>query len=41
MAVARRMSRGRVTEVDIWGARDQSGNARAVTLHNATIEGGR
>jgi arsenite methyltransferase len=37
--VARRLSTGRVTGVDIWSKRDQSGNARAVTLRNASLEG--
>jgi arsenite methyltransferase len=38
-AVARRLSTGRVTGVDVWSSRDQSGNAREVTLHNAALEG--
>ena len=38
-AVARRLSGGRVTGVDIWSTKDQSGNAREVTLRNAAIEG--
>src|SRR6185503_14121870 len=38
-AVARRLGTGRVTGVDIWNSRDQSGNAREVTLHNAAVEG--
>jgi ubiquinone/menaquinone biosynthesis C-methylase UbiE len=38
-AVARRLAHGRVTGIDIWNARDQSGNARAVTLENASLEG--
>jgi arsenite methyltransferase len=37
-AVARRLSTGRVTGIDLWTS-DQSGNARDVTLRNATIEG--
>jgi arsenite methyltransferase len=38
-AVARRLTTGRVTGVDIWSAMDQSGNAREVTLRNASLEG--
>src|SRR5688572_21589126 len=38
-AVARRLTTGRVTGVDIWRTRDQSGNARDVTLLNASLEG--
>jgi ubiquinone/menaquinone biosynthesis C-methylase UbiE len=38
-AVARRLTAGRVTGVDIWNTRDQSGNARDVTLRNASLEG--
>ena len=38
-AVARRLTTGRVTGVDLWIARDQSGNARDVTLRNAALEG--
>src|SRR5678816_864585 len=38
-AVARRLTTGRVTGVDIWSTRDQSGNARDVTLRNASLEG--
>ncbi len=38
-AVARRLTTGRITGVDIWSAHDQSGNARDVTVHNATLEG--
>ena len=38
-AVARRLTGGQVTGVDIWSTKDQSGNARAVTLRNAAIEG--
>jgi len=38
-AVARRLRSGRVTGVDLWIARDQSGNARDVTLRNAALEG--
>jgi SAM-dependent methyltransferase len=39
VAVAHRLTTGRVTGVDIWRAQDQSGNARNVTLRNAAIEG--
>jgi cyclopropane fatty-acyl-phospholipid synthase-like methyltransferase len=39
MAVARRLTAGRVTGVDIWSRADQSGNARDVALRNAAIEG--
>lgn len=38
-AVARRLTTGRVTGVDIWSVTDQSGNAREVTLRNAVLEG--
>lgn len=38
-SVARRLRTGRVTGVDLWSTHDQSGNARAVTLHNASLEG--
>jgi arsenite methyltransferase len=38
-AVARRLTTGRVTGVDIWSKKDQSGNARDVTLLNASLEG--
>jgi arsenite methyltransferase len=38
-AVARRLITGRVTGVDIWSIRDQSGNAKEVTLRNASLEG--
>ena len=38
-AVARRLTTGRVTGVDIWSRKDQSGNAREVTLRNASLEG--
>jgi ubiquinone/menaquinone biosynthesis C-methylase UbiE len=38
-AVARRLTTGRVTGVDIWNTTDQSGNARDVTLRNASLEG--
>ena len=38
-AVARRLTTGRVTGVDIWSTTDQSGNAKDVALHNALLEG--
>jgi arsenite methyltransferase len=38
-AVARRLTTGRATGVDIWSTRDQSGNAREVTVRNALLEG--
>jgi SAM-dependent methyltransferase len=38
-AVAARLRTGRVTGVDLWITRDQSGNARDVTLKNAVREG--
>jgi SAM-dependent methyltransferase len=38
-AVARRLAVGRVTGVDIWSKKDQSGNAKDVALHNASLEG--
>src|SRR5580658_6557485 len=38
-AVARRMTTGRVTGIDIWSKKDQSGNARDVTVRNASLEG--
>jgi SAM-dependent methyltransferase len=38
-AVARRLGTGRVTGVDLWSTHDQSGNARDVTLRNASLEG--
>jgi arsenite methyltransferase len=38
-AVARRLTTGRVTGVDIWSRHDQSGNARDVTARNASLEG--
>jgi arsenite methyltransferase len=39
IAVARRLTTGRVTGIDVWSTHDQSGNARDVTLRNAAIEG--
>ncbi len=38
-SVARRLSTGRVTGIDIWSKKDQSGNAMDVTLRNASLEG--
>jgi SAM-dependent methyltransferase len=38
-AVARRLTTGRVTGVDIWNTTDQSGNAKDVALRNASLEG--
>ena len=38
-AVARRLTIGTVTGIDIWSARDQSGNAEDVTRRNAALEG--
>jgi arsenite methyltransferase len=38
-AVAGRLTTGHVTGIDLWSTHDQSGNARDVTLHNASLEG--
>jgi arsenite methyltransferase len=38
-AVAKRLTTGRVTGIDIWSTHDQSGNARDVTMRNASLEG--
>jgi arsenite methyltransferase len=38
-AVARRLTTGRVTGVDIWSTKDQSGNGRDAALLNASLEG--
>ena len=38
-AVAGRLTTSRVTGVDIWSTSDQSGNAKDVTLRNASLEG--
>ena len=38
-AVARRLTTGRVTGIDIWSTLDQSGNAKDVTARNASLEG--
>ena len=37
-AVARRLTTGRVTGIDIWSRMDQSGNGQDVTLRNASLE---
>ncbi len=37
--VARRLNTGRITGIDLWSTRDQSGNARDVSLRNAELEG--
>ena len=39
VAVARRLTTGHVTGVDLWSTHDQSGNSREVTLRNASLEG--
>lgn len=39
VAVASRLKSGRVTGIDLWSTHDQSGNARDVTLRNASVEG--
>jgi arsenite methyltransferase len=38
-AIARRLTTGTVTGIDLWSAHDQSGNARDATLQNASLEG--
>lgn len=38
-AVARRLTTGRATGVDIWSTTDQSGNAKDAALRNALLEG--
>ena len=38
-AVARRLRTGRATGIDLWSTHDQSGNARDVTMRNASLEG--
>lgn len=38
-AVARRLTTGWTVGVDVWSTQDQSGNASAVTVGNASIEG--
>jgi len=39
IAVAKRLTTGRVTGIDLWSTTDQSGNSRDVTLRNASLEG--
>jgi SAM-dependent methyltransferase len=39
IAAARRAPKGRAIGVDIWRRRDQSGNSRSATEHNAVVEG--
>src|SRR5262249_354422 len=39
IGVAKRLSSGRATGIDLWSTRDQSGNASDVTRRNASIEG--
>src|SRR6187455_196832 len=39
IAVARRLTSGRVIGIDLWSTRDQSGNASDVTRRNASLEG--
>lgn len=39
LMAARHVPQGRAVGVDIWSAKDQSGNAMAVTEHNAVAEG--
>jgi SAM-dependent methyltransferase len=39
VAVARRLTTGRVSGIDLWSTHDQSGNARDVTLRNTSLEG--
>jgi SAM-dependent methyltransferase len=38
-AVARRLTTGRITGIDIWSKKDQSGNSKGVALRNAALEG--
>ncbi|MDZ4797519.1 MAG: methyltransferase domain-containing protein [Bryobacteraceae bacterium] len=38
-AVARRLTTSQVTGIDIWSTKDQSGNAKSVSLRNASLEG--
>ena len=38
VAVARRLTTGRATGIDLWSTRDQSGNSRDVTMRNAALE---
>ena len=37
--VARRLTSGRITGIDLWSTHDQSGNSRDVTARNASLEG--
>src|SRR4051794_40965405 len=37
-AVARRLTTGRATGLDIWSTSDESGNPREVTLRNSSLE---
>jgi arsenite methyltransferase len=39
LMAAQRLPRGRAVGVDLWSTKDQSGNAEAVTLRNAALEG--
>ncbi len=39
LMAAQRLTSGRAIGIDIWSGRDQSGNAAAVTLANADLEG--
>ena len=39
VAIAKRLTSGRATGIDLWSTRDQSGNASDVTRRNAAIEG--
>jgi ubiquinone/menaquinone biosynthesis C-methylase UbiE len=39
IGVARRLTTGRVTGIDLWSTKDQSSNAREATLQNASVEG--
>jgi cyclopropane fatty-acyl-phospholipid synthase-like methyltransferase len=38
-AVARRLTSGHVTGIDLWSTHDQSGNSRDATMRNAALEG--
>jgi len=37
--VAGRLSKGRITGIDLWSTHDQSGNSSDVTANNASLEG--
>ena len=39
LMAARRLPRGRAVGIDVWSAKDQSGNAEQVTRRNAALEG--